>query len=99
MDEKLLSNYLRAIGDSTRLKILRLLAAGELTVSEIVEELGLSQSTISRHLALLRQVGFVSDRRQGQQVFYSLNKGAVWQCCEGLCIRLDIRPRPTAKKK
>ena len=62
----------KAFGDYTRYKILYLLYARELSVSEITSEIGVSQSAISHQLKLLRQTGLVSGRRDGQRILYSL---------------------------
>ncbi|MDF1543597.1 MAG: metalloregulator ArsR/SmtB family transcription factor [bacterium] len=90
MDQKAYSKYFKAFGDPTRLKILWLLSSKPLNVNEITAEIGLSQPTISRHLAILRDVGAVNDKREGQQVFYSLNHSSVQNCCSGFCDCLSI---------
>jgi DNA-binding transcriptional ArsR family regulator len=103
MNEKAYSKYFKAFGDPTRLRILALLASGELTVNKIVKAIGLSQPTISRHLSILREAEIVVDRRDGQQVFYSLNKISVESCCSGFCDCLSISIKPvkfaTKRKK
>ncbi|MDP1580183.1 MAG: metalloregulator ArsR/SmtB family transcription factor [Candidatus Didemnitutus sp.] len=63
---------LKLLSDSTRLRLLALLCKEELSVAELQEILGMAQSRISSQLALLRQAGFVSDRRDGKRAFYSL---------------------------
>ena len=63
---------LKIISDSTRLRVLALLLREELSVAELQEILGMAQSRISSQLALLRQAGFVTDRRDGKKAFYSL---------------------------
>jgi ArsR family transcriptional regulator len=63
---------LRAAAESTRLRILALLAEGELTVSEIVQILGQSQPRVSRHLKLLCDAGLADRFPEGQWVFYRL---------------------------
>jgi ArsR family transcriptional regulator len=63
---------LRAAADPTRLRILLLLQAEELSVAELQEILTLGQSTISTHLAQLRQAGLVEDRRTGKSSLYRL---------------------------
>ena len=63
---------LKILSDSTRLRLLALLLKEELSVAELQEILGMAQSRISSQLALLRQAGFVSDRREGKKAFYSL---------------------------
>lgn len=60
----------RAVGDRTRLQMLALLLRQELAVSELVEVLRLPQSTVSRHLKVLRQAGLIRDRRIGANVLY-----------------------------
>ncbi len=62
----------KAVSDETRLRILALLLEGELCVCELMAILALPQSTVSRHLAYLRNAGLVSDRRQGVWMYYSL---------------------------
>lgn len=61
-----------SLSDRARLQIVQRLAAGELRVTDLVAELGLAQSTVSKHLACLRECGLVSGRPEGRQVFYSL---------------------------
>jgi ArsR family transcriptional regulator, virulence genes transcriptional regulator len=62
---------LRALSNENRLLILcHLIAAGELSVGQIVERVGLSQSALSQHLAKLRQEGLVVFRREAQTIFY-----------------------------
>lgn len=61
-----------SLSDATRLAIVRRLASGEGRVADLVAELGLAQSTVSAHVACLRDCGLVVGRPQGRQVFYSL---------------------------
>lgn len=61
-----------SLSDATRLAIVRRLAGGEARVADLVAELGLAQSTISAHVACLRDCQLVAGRPQGRQVFYSL---------------------------
>lgn len=63
---------LKVLSDPTRLRLLALLLKEELSVAELQEILGMGQSRISSQLALLRQAGFVIDRRDGKKAFYSL---------------------------
>lgn len=63
------------LSDETRLRcLILLLKGGELCVCEINQIIGGIQPKISRHLALLRTSGLVSDERRGQWVYYSLNQ-------------------------
>jgi ArsR family transcriptional regulator len=65
---------LRALADPTRLRILALLAGGEVCVCHIHDALRVPQPTASRHLAYLRKSGLVEGRRQGLWVHYGLAK-------------------------
>lgn len=66
-------NILKALADETRLRCVMLLEAeGELCVCEITYALVLSQPKVSRHLALLRDAGIVTDRREGLWVYYRI---------------------------
>ena len=60
----------KALADRTRLRLLNLLAAGEVCVCFFVEVLGESQPKISRHLAYLRRAGVVAARREGKWMHY-----------------------------
>lgn len=61
-----------SLADPTRLRIVRRLRGGEARVRDLIDELGLAQSTISEHVACLRDCGLVEGRSEGRQVFYSL---------------------------
>jgi SAM-dependent methyltransferase len=62
----------RLLGDDARLRILRLLGAERLNVSELTGILGIAQSGVSRHLGLLKEAGLVVEQREGGFAFYSL---------------------------
>ncbi len=61
-----------ALSDKTRLRLLSLMANGEVPVGFLADELGESQPKISRHLAYLRNAGLVSTRRDGKWVYYGI---------------------------
>lgn len=66
--------FYKCLADDTRLKAILLIAhEQELCVCELVSALALSQPKVSRHLAMLRQCGLLSDRKQNQWVYYSIN--------------------------
>jgi ArsR family transcriptional regulator len=67
---------LRLLGDETRLRLLRLLGQEALNVSELTAVLGLAQSGVSRHLALLRDAGLVAEDRDGGYAWYRLADAA-----------------------
>jgi DNA-binding transcriptional ArsR family regulator len=64
---------LRAIGDQTRIRILKLLMLGEQSVLEIAEQLNLDQPHVSHHLAVLRNARLVYDQRDGKRIIYSIH--------------------------
>lgn len=64
----------QAIADPTRVRVLTALRRSELCVCELVDALEVSQSTLSSHLQVLRQIGMVNTRKEGRWIYYSLNK-------------------------
>jgi ArsR family transcriptional regulator len=67
-----LSRLFRALGDETRLRIVALLAHGELCVCHLETALDLNQSTASRQLGILKAAGIVDSRRDGTWMYYSI---------------------------
>lgn len=75
------SRLLKALADETRLRILHLLGQEELSGTDLMEILNLGQSRVSTHLALLKEVGVVNDRRHGRRTLFSIAPGsasALW---------------------
>jgi len=71
------AQLLKALGNEQRLMILCHLLDGPLSVGELNQRVALSQSALSQHLALLRELGLVSTRREAQTIYYSLPDGPV----------------------
>ena len=69
----LLSEAFRVLGDPTKLKICMLLSDNECSVSEIAEQVGLSDSAASHSLRILRNLRLVKYRREGKMIYYSLD--------------------------
>ncbi len=72
----------KAIADPKRLLIINELRDGELSVGDLSEALGISQSNASQHLAILRERGMVSTRRSGTTVYYALRSTKVLQAVD-----------------
>ena len=75
VDEELLydlADLFRIFGDTTRIKLLMALAENDLSVSDLAELAGVSQSAISHQLRTLKQARLVKFRREGKNVYYSL---------------------------
>jgi len=90
-----LAEYLRLLGEDNRLRIFSLLAKTELCVCEIEDLLGLSQSLVSNHLAVLRRVGLVESRRDDEDarwIFYRANPEVAAALRERLSALLEVRP-------
>jgi len=66
------ARVLKALANESRLMLVDRLSQGECTVGELVELVGTDQSTVSKHLALLKSNGIVEDRREGSYVYYRL---------------------------
>ena len=73
---------LKTMANEKRLFILCNLLDGEVSVNDLAERVGLSQSALSQHLAILRNDEFVSTRKESQTVFYSLNGKDIQQMME-----------------
>ncbi len=78
------TTLLKALTEETRLRLLALLWQGELCVCDLIAVLQLPQSTVSRHLALLKNAGWITDRRQGLWMYYRLAD-------EGMPLRMALQ--------
>lgn len=67
-----LAETFRALGDSTRAKIVHVLVEGPLCVCDLAQVVGVSEPAVSQHLRLLRSLRIVRGRREGKMVYYSL---------------------------
>jgi ArsR family transcriptional regulator len=99
----------RALADETRIRILLRLQVGECNVSTLAHEIEVAQASISKHLAVLRQVGFILVRKEGTQSFCSIRDPALPQLCQLMCdgvkrhaseqhTALGLTPRPRSAK-
>jgi SAM-dependent methyltransferase len=81
MGTEALQRVFKLLSDPTRVRILSLLEHEELAVQELMDVLGMAQSRVSRHLAILREAGLLRDRRDGTFVFYrlSLPEAGPWE--------------------
>jgi DNA-binding transcriptional ArsR family regulator len=76
--------FAKAIADDTRQQIMRICCCERLTVGDIAERIGVSQPTVSHHLAILRDAELVTVDKQGRESFYSLNQARITLCCDRL---------------
>jgi ArsR family transcriptional regulator len=77
LDATKLSDVFRALADPTRLRIVSALTAGELCVCDISATVGMTQSAVSHQLRLLRDLGLVTNHKNGRMVFYNLSNDHV----------------------
>ncbi len=90
--------FARALADPTRQQIMALCCCRWRSVEEIAEHLGVTQPTVSHHLALLRRVHLVRLRRAGRQTFYTLDQERVAHCCGRLVDRFAPEVERAARR-
>ena len=76
---------LRALADETRIRLLLRLKRGECNVTTLADELEIAQASVSKHLAVLRQVGLVDVNRVGTQAIYRVHDDSVFEMCRLVC--------------
>lgn len=76
---RLHAEFCKVLSDANRLLIITELSRGELTVNELTRRLGLQQSNVSRHLALMRENGLVNTRHEGSSIYYSLSDTRIFE--------------------
>lgn len=89
----LVAERFKALAEPARLEILNALRGGEMTVGELVEETGLGQANVSKHLQLLHALGFVTRRKDGLFVCYALADRTVFQLCDVMCGRIEAEAK------
>ena len=90
LNYKMKTKILKAMAHPTRLVIIEKLASGPLCVCEINKFFDHDQSTISKHLAVLKNAGIIDDEKKGMNVFYSLKAPCIldcFECIEKLCTK------------
>ncbi|HEY9428899.1 MAG TPA: metalloregulator ArsR/SmtB family transcription factor [Gemmatimonadaceae bacterium] len=90
---ELVAERFKVLAEPVRLELLHSLRSGERTVSDLVEESGLAQANVSKHLRLLHAAGFITRRKDGLFVYYALADRGVFQLCDIMCERLDAETR------
>ena len=73
MDEQVVSSICKALSDSNRLKIIKILTQGELCACQLLERLDINHSTLSHHMKVLAECNLVNIRKNGKWSHYSLN--------------------------
>jgi len=95
-----MNDAFKALADPTRREILRILREGEKTAGELAERFDMSKPSVSHHFGILKQAHLIASRREGQQIYYSLNT-TVWQ--DFMAVFYDLFPpngrRPKGSNK
>ncbi len=79
---RLQAEICKTLADPKRLMIIHELREGEKSVGQLVSNLGLPQANVSQHLAILRERGVVSTRREGATIYYTLASHKIGQACD-----------------
>ncbi len=77
MDVHKAANIFKALGDENRIRILEILCTGEKCACKLLEELIISQPTLSHHMKILCDSGIVTGRRDGKWTHYSINRDSI----------------------
>lgn len=82
---EMIAQRFRVLGEANRLRLIRCLEDGELSVSELVNHTGLTQANVSRHLQTLTQAGILGRRRDGVNVLYRIADKGIFDLCGHVC--------------
>lgn len=94
---RLKADFLKALSHPARLAVIEYLKDGEAAVGRMVRDLGLEQSGLSKHLAILRQAGLVSSRQEKVSVFYSIKDRDVFRLLRPIAEILRKRLRESER--
>jgi len=83
------ASYFSVLSEPTRLRIMHSICETEKTVSQIVDEIGATQTNVSRHLGLMHRAGVLARRKEGNQVYYRAADMAMVELCRGVCKRIS----------
>ena len=81
---EIITERFRVLGEPMRIRLLNELREGPLSVSELVERVGASQQTVSKHLGILHGVGIVERSKQGNKTLYAIVDESVFDLCDGI---------------
>ncbi|MGJ3248859.1 MAG: ArsR/SmtB family transcription factor [Elainellaceae cyanobacterium] len=87
----LMAEFFKVLSEVSRLQIVCCLKLGSRNVTEIIEETGLGQANVSKHLKILTQAGIVNRQQQGVCVYYQISNPFVFELCELVCDALSIQ--------
>jgi len=83
------ARYFLVLSEPARLRILHSICQEDKAVGTIVDETGLAQSNVSRHLNFMYQTGVLRRRKDGSQVFYGVTDSTLTDVCRAVCVRVS----------
>ena len=102
MNERKIAIIFKALGDENRISILKLLQNGEKCACHLLEELNISQPTLSHHMKILCDAGIVTGRKEGKWMYYSIcceNAKSIQATLQALLSVRNAQPCPCCKEK
>lgn len=87
-----ISKMLKAMSEPKRLRIVDMLSCGELCACKILEEFNITQPTLSHDMRVLVEAGIIKDRREGKNIYYSLNQEALAAMHQNLGRMFEDKP-------
>lgn len=85
------ASYFSVLAEPTRIRIMHSVCETEKTVSQIVEDIGATQTNVSRHLGVMHRSGVLARRKEGNQVYYRTADVAMVELCRSVCKRISER--------
>ena len=86
-----MADFFKVLSEVSRLQIVCCLKTGAKNVTEIIEETGLGQANVSKHLKILNQAGVVSREQQGVCVYYKISNPFLFELCDLVCDTLSLQ--------
>ena len=84
------ARYFSILAEPARLRILHSICQQEKSVGQVVEETGMTQTNVSRHLNMMYQAGALKRRREGAMTFYSVSDATLTEVCRTVCVRVSV---------
>jgi ArsR family transcriptional regulator len=94
---KIKSDFLKALAHPVRLHVIEYLKDGEASVGRLVEALGVEQSSLSRHLAILRDMGILESRQEKKNVYYNVHDHDIFKVLRPIAELLRRKLRKSEK--
>lgn len=94
----LMADFFKVLSEPSRLQILCALKSGSKNVSQIINETGLGQANVSKHLKVLTQASIIARNQQGINVFYQISNPFIFELCDLVCDSISIQIEQQSEK-